>query len=137
MTLDAELRGSNTAAAVAVACDQWEADGEFARAYRAFITLADSLRHVSPEAQLVLTAEPPADAAGRWGDAVAALVEYRLTAAGVEPPQWVAERHGDAEHPWEPRRDTFPIPWPVDLDAVAEPFLRRGILIEANELESG
>jgi hypothetical protein len=67
---------------------------------------------------------------------VAALVEYRLAEAGAPLPSWVTERSGDADEPWEPQRAAVPLPFPADVTAVAEPFLRRGVLIEQNELAS-
>lgn len=129
-------RGRNTAAASADAIAQAEDAGDHRLAYRQFIQLADDLAAVDPVTKVLLAAEEPDLTGTRWDDAVAALVEYRLAKAGAPLPSWVTERRGDADQPWEPQRAAVRLPFPADVTAVAEPFLRRGVLIEENELVS-
>lgn len=111
-----------------------ECHGNHDLAYRLFIQLADDLA-TQPDVRDALTAEPQATGT-RWGDAVAALVEYRFTRLSLATPDWALVRAGSRAEPWEPQRSTTPLPFPVDLDTVAEPFARRGILIEEDELAS-
>ncbi|WP_417564388.1 hypothetical protein [Microbacterium sp.] len=113
-----------------------EAVGNHRLAYRQFIQLADDLAAVDAVTKVLLSAEEPDLTGTRWDDAVAALVEYRLAEAGAPVPGWVAERRGDADERWEPQRAALPLPFPADITAVPEPFLRRGVLIEENELAS-
>jgi transcriptional regulator with XRE-family HTH domain len=129
-------RGRSTAAASADAIARAEDAGNHRLAYRQFIQLADDLAAVDPVTKVLLSAEEPDLTGRRWDDAVAALVEYRLAEAGAPLPSWVTERSGDADEPWEPQRAAVPLPFPADVTAVAEPFLRRGVLIEQNELAS-
>ncbi|WP_221583762.1 helix-turn-helix domain-containing protein [Microbacterium sp. G2-8] len=110
--------------------------GEHRLAYRSFIQLADDLAVADAVTRVLLSAEPPEPSETRWDDAVAALVEYRLVSLHAPVPAWVRENTGDAEHPWEPQRAEVPLPFPVDEAEVAEPFQRRGVMIEANELDS-
>ncbi len=129
-------RGRSTVAASADAIARAEDAGDHRLAYRQFIQLADDLAAVDPVTKVLLSAEEPDLTGRRWDDAVAALVEYRLVEAGAPLPGWVTERGGDADEPWEPQRAAVPLPFPADITAVAEPFLRRGVLIEENELAS-
>lgn len=129
-------RGRSTAAASAVAIDEAEDAGDHRLAYRQFLQLADDLAAVDPVTRVLLSAEEPDLTGTRWDDAVAALVEYRLAEAGAPLPAWVTTRHGDAGQPWEPQRAALPLPFPADVTSVAAPFLRRGVLIEENELAS-
>lgn len=129
-------RGRSSAATSADAIARAESAGDHRLAYRQFIQLADDLAAVDPVTRVLLSAEQPDLIGSRWDDAVAALVEYRLAEAGAPLPSWVAERRGDATELWEPQRAAVPLPFPAEVTAVAEPFLRRGILIEANELAS-
>lgn len=129
-------RGRSTAAASSDAIAQAENAGDHRLAYRQFIQLADDLAAVDPVTKVLLSAEEPDLTGERWDDAVAALVEYRLAQAGAPIPAWVTARQGEPAAPWEPQRSAVPLPFPADITAVAEPFLRRGVLIEENELES-
>jgi len=129
-------RGRSTAAEAAAAILRAQEAGERATAYRSFIQLADDLHAVDPVTRVVLAAEEPERTSSRWADAVAALVELRLGEVGAPLPQWVRERHGDPEHPWEPERSDIALPFPPDEELVPEPFRRRGVLIEENELAS-
>ena len=129
-------RGRSTAAASSDAIAQAENAGDHRLAYRQFIQLADDLAAVDPVTKVLLSAEEPDLTGERWDDAVAALVEYRLAQAGAPIPAWVTARQGEPDAPWEPQRSAVPLPFPADITAVAEPFLRRGVLIEENELES-
>lgn len=129
-------RGRSTAVASVDAIAQAEAVGDHRLAYRQFIQFADDLAAVDPVTRVLLSAEEPDLTGTRWDDAVAALVEYRLVEAGAPLPRWISERGGDPHDPWEPQRAAVSLPFPADVTAVAEPFLRRGVHIEENELAS-
>lgn len=130
------VRGRSSAADTAQAIAQSETQGDVRLSYRQFIQLADDLATADPVTKVLLSAEEPLRDGGRWYDAIAALVEYRLKATGAPIPVWVANTAGQRDDPWEPQRSAPPLPFPADISEVAEPFLRRGILIEANEFES-
>lgn len=130
------VRGRSSAASAAAAIADAQASGNPRLAYRNFIQLADDLAAVDPATRVVLAAEEPERSGGRWDDALAALVEYRLIQAGAPLPQWVHKRTGDHDHTWEPQRSSVPLPVGADEDLVPEPFRRRGVLIEENELVS-
>ena len=125
-----------SAAAFVELCERAQEHGEHAVAYRAFLTLAADLSQASNEELEELVVDAP-EVAGRWKDAVAALIEHRFAARRIPLPAWVESCDGQPDDPWEPQRAKTPVWFPVNLDEVAEPFLRRGILIEANELETG
>lgn len=137
MTQEHQLRGRHTAAAVARSCAAHEAQGGVghAIAYRQLLQLAADLSEVSDAGRVALAADEPDEVAGRWKDAVAALIEHRFAALRMPLPAWFAACVGHPDDPWEPRRDAQPLWFPVDLTAVPEPFLRRGVLIEASELD--
>lgn len=132
-----ELRGRHTAAVVSESCAAHEAQGGVghAIAYRQLLQLAADLSEVSDAGRVALAADEPDEATGRWKDAVAALIEHRFAVRRIPLPAWVEARIGHPDAPWEPQRDAQPLWFPVDLTAVPEPFLRRGVLIEASELE--
>lgn len=132
-----ELRGRCTAAAVAESCAAYVAqDGVgHAIAYRQLLQLAADLCEVSDAGLVSLTADEPDDLTGRWKDAVAALIEHRFASRRIPLPAWVDACAGRPDDPWEPQRSATPLWFPVDLSEVAEPFVRRGVLIEASELD--
>lgn len=131
-TLIADLRGLHQASEVACAVAQAEQDGNHALAYRQFLQFAADLRQVSPLAARELVRNPPRTRT-RWDDAFAALAEEFL---GAEAPSWTLSdgRAREPREPWEPRRDSAPLWFPVDLNEVSPAFARRGIYIELNEL---
>lgn len=130
------VRGRGTAVSSLNAIVQAEGVGNYRLAYRQFIQFADDLAAVDPATKVLLTEEEPGRTGTRWDDAVAALVEYRLVEVNAPIPKWVTARCGNPADPWEPQRAAVPLPFPPDLATVAEPFRRRGILIEENELLS-
>ncbi len=130
------VRGRTPAAISAAAIAAADDSGDHRLAYRQFIQLADDLIAVDPVTRVMLSAEEPERTGKRWDDAVAALVEYRLTEAGAPLPAWVTRRQGNANVTWEPQRSTRPLPIRADVEKVPDPFRRRGILIEENELLS-
>jgi len=130
------VRGRSSAALAAAAITDAQTSGNPRLAYRNFIQFADDLAAVDPVTRVVLVAEEPERSGERWDDALAALVEYRLTQAAAPLPQWVRERTGDRKHTWEPQRSSVPLPVGADENLVPEPFRRRGVLIEESELVS-
>lgn len=130
------VRGRTPAAVSAAAIAEADDSGDHRLAYRQFIQLADDLVAVDPVTRVVLSAEEPERTGKRWDDAVAALVEYRLTEVGAPLPDWVTRRQGNPDAPWEPQRSARPLAIHADPKQVPAPFRRRGILIEENELLS-
>lgn len=110
--------------------------GQHGSAYRRFLQFSDDLGRLDPTTRVIVTASAPAPSTHRWVDAVAALAEYRLTEVGAPLPTWVRNTAGYPEAPWEPQRSELLLPKISDPSNVAEPFLRRGVLIEESELAS-
>lgn len=103
--------------------------------YRRFLQLADNLAAESGATRVGLTlTEPSSTGSERWDAAIAALCEYRLNADHLPVPNWITKRIGFPTKPWGPHTSGYNIP--ADLTKVPEEFLRRGILIEAQTLES-
>ncbi len=103
--------------------------------YRRFLQLADNLAAESGATRVGLTlTEPSPTGSERWDAAVAALCEYRLKADHLPVPNWITKRIGFPSKPWAPLTSGYNIP--ADPTKVPEEFLRRGILIEAQTLES-
>lgn len=108
-------------------------------AFRCLIQLADNLAAEVGATRVGLTlTEPAPTGSAQWDTAIAALCEYRLNAGLLPVPEWISARTGKGtsspDAPWEPRTDDYDIP--VDLAQVPPEFLSRGILIEAETLES-
>jgi hypothetical protein len=129
-----DVGGQFLATDIADSIAEYESSGREEHAYRAFIQLNNGLTTSDAVTQVLLTAAPPRRITPEWDATLAALVEWRLGEKGAPVPSWVVETPGlDAGH-WAP--------WPsirtvdADLDLVPEPFLRRGIWLEAGELES-
>ena len=128
--------GRSTVAETADFICRAEADGRPDEAYRAFIQLADDLAASSPFDRVKLVADDPAPGRSRWLDALAGLVELRLKEVNLPAPDWACEYRGDPSKPWEPQRSRRPLPVHADLGLSPEPLRRRGVAIEAGELES-
>lgn len=111
------------------------ADSDDAAAYRRFLQLADNLAAESGATRVGLTlTEPAPTGSEQWDAAIAALCEYRLKADHLPVPNWILTRKGHPTKPWAPHASDYNIP--ADSTKVPEEFLRRGILIEAQTLES-
>ena len=115
---------------------QREDDDDPRLAYRQFIQLADDLAAVDPVTKVLLSAEEPDVTGRRWDDAVAAL-------SNTVCPKWEPRCLAGSPTVGGPQTNrgshsagSAPLPFAADVTAVAEPFLRRGVLIEENELES-
>lgn len=103
-------------------------------AYRAVIQLADDLAALHGAERVAATVAPPAPSGDDRYDAfLAGVIETRLDAESLPHPQWL--------------KDVPPLtsPWFVDswtsgsarvAAATPEPLRRRGVLIDAAELES-
>lgn len=113
-----------------------EAEGLHAHAYRRFLQLSDDLASSDPVTRVLLSAEDPGASSSRWIDAIAALVEVRLSEAAAPIPGWVAQRPGHPDAVWEPQRSSRPLPLVADHTQVPAEFLRRGVAIERGELAS-
>jgi transcriptional regulator with XRE-family HTH domain len=111
-----------------------EASGAEELAYRAFIQLNNQLVSSSASTQVLLTCVPPVHISREWDAALAALIEWRLHQKDAPIPAWVEDEAGLTGGHWAP--------WPsiryidADLNLVPGPFRRRGIWLEAGELES-
>lgn len=104
-------------------------------AFRRFLQLADNLASERGATRVGLAlSEPSPTGSERWDAAIAALCEYRLKAEALPVPDWVTKQVGHPDSPWTPRTSDYDIP--ADPTRVPAEFLRRGILIEAETLES-
>ncbi|MFB2583748.1 helix-turn-helix domain-containing protein [Herbiconiux liukaitaii] len=113
-----------------------EGTGDSPAAYRTFLQLANDLAAVSAVDRLLLTVEEPGRTGTRWDDAIAGLAEWRLQQAGAPLPDWIVNRRGRRDQPWEPQRTSFALALRANEDRVPEPLRRRGILIEEGELSA-
>jgi len=128
-------RGRATVARASAAIGEAESSAPVA-AYRTFLQLADDLASVNAFQRVLLAAEEPLRIRSRWDDAIAGLVEWRLTQARAPLPDWVAERDDVGEQLWQPQRTAKSLPLGSDPRRVPEPLRRRGILIEEAEFAS-
>ena len=104
-------------------------------AYRRFLQLADNLAAESGATRVGLTlTEPAPTTSEEWDAAIAALCEYRLNSERLPVPKWITVREGLLGKQWAPQISDYKIP--ADLTKVPKEFLLRGILIEAETLES-
>ena len=103
--------------------------------FKRFIQLADNLAAETGATRVGLTlTEPAPTGSDRWDAAIAALCEYRLNAGKLPVPNWIRMRKGRSDDRWTPRTSNYKID--VDIKSVPREFLHRGILIEAQALES-
>jgi transcriptional regulator with XRE-family HTH domain len=111
------------------------AEGDDDAAFRRFLQLADNLAAEDGATRVGLTlTEPSPTGSAQWDAAIAALCEYRLVAHALPVPAWIHGRAGSPAEPWAPRTGDYEIP--VDTARVPVEFLTRGVLIEAETLES-
>lgn len=104
------------------------------RAYRVLAQVANDLTAPDPADRFVLAIEPPTRISPQWDAALAGVTEWRLRQAQLPLPGWVVDEHGDQNWDWTPPMSVATATIPVDLDNVPEPLLKRGVLIEADEL---
>lgn len=103
--------------------------------FKRFIQLADNLAAENGATRVGLTlTEPAPTGSDHWDSAIAALCEYRLNADKLPIPNWINLRKGRPDERWTPRTSDYKIE--VNIASVPREFLRRGILIEAEALES-
>ena len=108
--------------------------GDSSGAFRAWLAFNDDLAIETPTNRVVLTAFAPATTGDALYDAaIAALVEYRLAEVTAPLPVWLASAPVLAEPTvlTDSRYITA-----NDLGVVPEPFLRRGVLIDVDSLQS-
>lgn len=104
-------------------------------AFKRFIQLADNLAAEKGATKVGLTLTEPAPTGSKeWDAAIAALTEYRLNVGRLPVPDWVGLRKGLKGGRWTPRTSKYDLK--VDARRVPREFLSRGILIEAQTLES-
>ena len=101
------------------------------RAYRAVLQLSNDLASAPTDALPSLAVRPPEFLPSGWDAFLAAVVEWRLLQAGVEPPRWVLTTVGSSSS-WAPpgavlAPRTEHVPWS---------FSRRNVYIEEGELDS-
>lgn len=107
--------------------------GDERRAFRHFIALADGLGREHGTVRVALCVTPPPTVGDRRFDAaLAALADHRLGEEDLPRPDWVDEEWRRTEEPWV----VSPFSGPELRSAVPEPFRRRGVLLDASELES-
>lgn len=124
---DAACIAANIAEAVATSDDAW--------AYRCFIQLADNLAAEFGATRVGLTlTEPTTTGSKQWDAAIAALCEFRLNTERLIVPTWITLRGDTLDSHWAPHTSDYKIP--VNVKNVPKEFLHRGVLIEAQTLES-
>lgn len=106
--------------------------GDSRLAYRIVVQVSDDLASASPFARALLAAESPALIDAPWDGFLAAVVEWRLAEVRLPAPEWALASAGVPSQPWQPPGSVLP----ARPDHVAEPFARRGILVEVDELVS-
>lgn len=100
-----------------------------------FFQLADDLAASVPTLRAALTVTPPPSTQEtRYDAAIAALVELRCTEVGIEPPEWVHDPHRVADPAW--LVCGLPSLEPFVRAETPEAFLRRGVLVSADDLVS-
>ena len=103
--------------------------------FKRFIQLADNLAAETGATRVGLTLTEPAPTGSvHWDSAIAALCEYRLNEDKLPIPDWIKLRKGRPNEHWTPQTSDYKID--VHIASVPREFLRRGILIEAQALES-
>lgn len=121
-----------TAADTAIAIAAHLRSGDTGRAYRTVVQLADDLDDADPYLRLLLTAERATTGDSGWDAFIAAVTEWRLDQAGLPAPAWTLASTNGPRPTWYPPGAVLP----ARPDHVAEPFRRRGVLVEADELAS-
>lgn len=110
--------------------------GNAAHAYRMLIQLSDELADASPELAAVISLDPPPRAHSRYQDAVAGIVELRLSEKKAVIPEWVLVSYGDYHAQWHPLESEDTTRPMVEPSRVPIALRRRGVYIDAAELES-
>jgi transcriptional regulator with XRE-family HTH domain len=151
-TIESGRRGSSTATAERIAqalgvtlvpvelggritvaeASEYFVDADDRRSYRLLLQVANDLQSALPYVRTLLVAEKPRALTARWDAALAGLVEYFMDDSGLPSPDWAGDRLGDISWNWSPSGG----PLVPDEELVPEPFRRRGVLVEAGELES-
>ena len=114
---------------------EWLARSDESRAFRVAIQLADDLAGEQGAIRVALAVTPPpATGDSRFDALIAGITEYRLVKDNLPLPEWLA-RSGDPLSPvW------FVDPYSQGDSAVVaatpEPLRRRGVILDAAELES-
>ena len=110
-----------------------EDDG--ALAFQLFIQLADNLAAEKGATKVGLTlTQPESTGYKQWDAAIAAICEYRLRSKRLPVPEWIRAEKGKSFEEWTPRTGDYYIK--PDPKNVPREFLKRGILIEHQTLES-
>lgn len=123
------------AAHIAAEISEAISSSDDASAYRRFLQLADNLAAETGATKVGLTlTEPAFTGSSEWDLAIAALCEYRLNAYRLPIPTWITQRRNLLKIRWTPYASDYEIP--VEIKNVPKEFLRRGILIEVQTLES-
>lgn len=112
--------------------DNGDSDG----AARLLLQLANSLRAATPLARVALTQDPPPPVSPQWDAAIAGIAEWMLAGQGTPLPNWVVATTGDPTWHWSPWGTPGEGSYLFDSDEVPEPLQRRGILVEAGELDA-
>jgi transcriptional regulator with XRE-family HTH domain len=109
-------------------------DSDNGKAFRSWLAYNDSLAAENAVNRVVLAAFPPEPTGSALYDAaLAGVSEYRLRETNSPVPQWVAET-GALDEPTVFASSRYVTS--VDPSEVAEPFLRRGVLIPEATLRS-
>ena len=99
-------------------------------AFRVLISLSDDLNNAEAGVRVALCVAPPPPCGDtRFDAALAAVVEYHLTARNLPVPRWVDEENRVLTFPWVATQG-------VDEAEVPAAFLRHGVLLAESELAS-
>jgi transcriptional regulator with XRE-family HTH domain len=110
-------------------------DNDDSLAFQLFIQLADNLAAENGATKVGLTLTQPESTGSRhWNAAIAAVCEYRLNSKRLPVPDWIKAEKGKSFEEWIPRTGDYYIQ--PDRKNVPREFLKRGILIEQQTLES-
>ncbi|MGO4678758.1 helix-turn-helix domain-containing protein [Microbacterium sp. 2MCAF23] len=129
-----DTHGRASAAETAARIQDHLGDGDRNAAAQALLQFASTLQVCDVLAVAALTIDEPESKEDGWTWAIAGLVEYVTARRGIPTPHWVTETSGDPTARWTPWATELTDL--VDVDRVPEPLRRRGVLIEAGELES-
>ncbi|WP_448720611.1 helix-turn-helix domain-containing protein [Microbacterium natoriense] len=129
-----DTHGRASAAETAAQIRHHLRDGNRDAAAQALLQLASTLQVCDVLALAALTIDEPEPQGDGWTWAIAGLVEYVTARRGIPTPRWATETTGDPTARWSPWATELADL--VDVDKVPEPLRRRGVLIEAGELDS-
>lgn len=129
-----DTRGRASAAEAAAEIRSALNAGDRNAAAQILLQFANDLHAADTLAVAALIADPPESIDDGWTWAIAGLSERESTGRGLPPAAWTVAVTGDPAARWSPWAPE--VAGIVDVQEVPEPLRRRGVFIEAGELES-